>query len=202
MDGVPNNTTSNVEGVWQYLLVIKPDTVVSNLLIAETHEFAERFGNTSIQSRPHIVLGSFLVPEYLEDTIIKWMHRICSVFKSFPVVLNNYNGIPEHSIYVRIQNPDYFRDLAGQLQVIDEFIRSNGCRPLKLTARPRLILAEGLKHDEYERAMPEYSRKLFHESFMAGELLLLKRKNEFDQCRHVNVFRFYPAEAHDYNQVA
>src|ERR1700750_2027813 len=164
------------EGLWEYLLIIRPDAHVCNKLNAEKQEFCERYRHESaIHLKPHITLGAFMAPERLENTLIKWIQRICSMQKGFPVILNNYSGYPDHSIFLRIQNPEPFQELAFQLNVIDNFIRSNNCPPLKLVSRPHLSIAAKLPADVYYKAMPEYSRKLFHEMFMATELLLLKR---------------------------
>lgn len=197
------STPSTREGLWEYLLVIRPDAHVCSKLSAEKLEFCERYHHEpSFHLKPHITVGAFLAPEQVESTVIKWIQRICSMQKSFPVVLNNYSGYPEHTIFLRVQNPGPFQELAFQLNVIDNFIRSNNCPPLKLVSRPHLSIAAKLPADVYDKAMPEYSRKLFHETFMATELLLLKRLNQFDSCRHVNVFRFYPPDTNSYNQVA
>ncbi len=191
------------EGLWEYLLVIRPDAQVCSKLVAEKQDFYDRYQHTSaIQLKPHITIGGFLAQEGMEATIIKWMQRICSMHPSFPVVLNNYSGFPDHTIYLRVQNPGPFKELAFRLKVIDNYIQSNNCPSLRLTSRPHLSIAAKLPANVYDKAMPEYSRKTFHEVFMVTELLLLKRMNEYDTCRHVNVFRFYPPDTNSYNQVA
>jgi hypothetical protein len=194
---------STQEGLWEYLLVVRPDAHVCSKLSAEKQEFFERYQHISaIQLKPHITFGAFMATERLENTIIKWMQRICSMHKSFSVTLNNYSGYPGHSIFLRVQNPEPLQELAFQLNVIDNFIRSNNCPPLKLVNRPHLSIAAELPEHIYEKAMREYSGKMFHETFMVTELLLLKRQNQFDTCKHVNVFRFYPPDTNSYNQVA
>jgi 2'-5' RNA ligase superfamily len=197
------STSSTREGMWEYLLVVRPDAHVCSKLSAEKQEFFEHYQyKAALHLKPYITLGAFMATERLENTIIKWMQRICSMHKSFSVTLNNYSGYPDHTIYLRVQNPEPLQELAFQLNVIDNFIRSNNCPPLKLVNRPHLSIASQLPAQIYEKAMPEYSGKMFHESFMVTELLLLKRQNQFDACRHVNVFRFYPPDTNSYNQVA
>lgn len=191
------------EGLWEYLLVIRPNAQVCSKLAAEKQEFYDRYQQQSvIQLKPHINVGRFFASEGMESTIIKWMQRVCSMHQSFPITLNNYSGFPEHTIYLRVQNPGPFQELAFRLSVIDSYIRSNNCPALKLVSRPHLSIAAKLPPNVYDKAMPEYSRKTFHETFMVTELLLLKRMNEYDTCRHVNVFRFYPPDTNSYNQVA
>ncbi|HEX6179726.1 MAG TPA: 2'-5' RNA ligase family protein [Chitinophagaceae bacterium] len=191
------------EGLWEYLLVIRPDAQVCNRLAAEKQDFYDRYHHKSaIQLKPYITVGGFLAQEGMESTIIKWMQRICCMHPSFPVVLNNYSGFPDHTIYLRVQNPAPFQELAFRLKAIDNYIRANNCPSLRLTNRPHLSIAAKLPPNVYDKAMPEYSRRTFHETFMVTELLLLKRMNEYDTCRHVNVFRFYPPDVNSYNRVA
>ncbi|HYF32020.1 MAG TPA: 2'-5' RNA ligase family protein [Chitinophagaceae bacterium] len=197
------STPSAHEGLWEYLLIIRPDAEVCNKLALEKQDFYNRYQHKSaIQLKPHITVGAFLALEGMENTIIKWMQRICSMHQSFRVTLNNYSGFPEHTIYLRVQNHAPFKELAFRLKVIDNYIKSNNCPSLKLAARPYLSLASNLPPKLYGEAMREYSRKTFHETFIVTELLLLKRMNEYDACRHVNVFRFYPPDTNSYNQVA
>ncbi|HEY0680338.1 MAG TPA: 2'-5' RNA ligase family protein [Chitinophagaceae bacterium] len=197
------STPSTGDGLWEYLLVIRPDAAVSSSLAAVKQEFANYYNyEAAVELKPHIIIGGFQASEQLENTIIKWVQRICSMQSSFRVALNNYGGVPEHTIYLRIQDLKPFRELGNQLTVIDNFIRSNNCPPLKLVSRPHLSLATGLPLEIYNRAMPEYSGRMFYESFMATELLLLKRLNQFEASRHVNVFRFYPPDTNSYHQVA
>ena len=42
------------------------------------------------------------------------------------------------------------------------------------------------------KAMPDYSRKDFHDSFRVEELVLLKRTHPYDACKTVNIFRLLP----------
>jgi hypothetical protein len=76
-----------------------------------------------------------------------------------------------------------------QLRSIDEFIRSSGCPPVNLISRPFLSIAGGLTEQVYNRAMPDYSRRTFHDTFHVRELVLLKRTHAFDPCKTVNIFR-------------
>lgn len=194
---------SNREGLWEYLLVARPDAHVCSKLAAEKEDFYNSYQHkAAVSCKPHIALGAFLATEDMEDTIIKWMQRICSMNKGFSITLNNYSGIPDHTIFLRVQNPEPFRELSLQLKVIDYYIGANNCPPLKLVSRPHLSIAARLPTHIYSKAMSDYSRKMFHESFMVTELLLLKRLNQFDECRHVNVFGLYPPDTNSYHQVA
>jgi 2'-5' RNA ligase len=202
-------------GQADYLLVIYPRGDLGDRLLEEQQQFnAEYFsaGETgdgrgqhpaerqhSLQgqqrlarNKPHITLAAFQAGEETEDTVIRWIQRICHQRRSFDIALNNYSGIPPHTIYLRVQDPQPLRELMQQLQAIDEFIRSSGWPPVNLTGRPYLSIAGGLTEKVYNKAMPDYSRKTFHGIFRVDELVLLKRRHSFDPCKTVNVFRLSP----------
>jgi 2'-5' RNA ligase len=189
----------------EYLLVIYPYGELQDRLLGEQQQFSLDYGLQTAASmsgkptgpipvgnKPHITVAAFQAGEPMEDTLIRWIQRICNRHKSFDITLNNYSGFPPHTIYLRVQDPQPFRELMQQLRAIDDFIRSSGCPPVNLINRPYLSIAGGLTEQVYNRAMPEYSRKDFHDSFHVKEMVLLKREHSFDACKTVNIFRLLP----------
>ena len=177
----------------EYLLVIYPYGELQDRLLDEQQQFSSDYGlQMNVRNKPHITVAAFQAGEPMEDTLIRWIQRICNRHKSFDITLNNYSGFPPHTIYLRVQDPQPFRELMQQLRAIDDFIRSSGCPPVNLINRPYLSIAGGLTEQVYNRAMPEYSRKDFHDSFHVNEMVLLKRGHSFDACKTVNIFRLLP----------
>jgi 2'-5' RNA ligase len=180
----------------EYLLVIYPDGNLQEKLLEEQQQFSSDYGlQMTVRNKPHITVAAFQAGEIMEDTLIRWVQRICNSYKSFELTLNNYSGFPPHTIYLRIQDPHPFKQLMQQLRSIDEFIRSSGCPPANLISRPFLSIAGGLTEQLYNKAMPDYSRRTFHESFQVEELVLLKRTHAFDACKTVNIFRLQPGSS-------
>jgi 2'-5' RNA ligase len=207
----------------EYLLVIYPDGDLNERLQEEQRQFLEDYDlRITVRNKPHITVAVFQAGEGMEDTLLRWIQRICMRRQSFEVMLNNYSGLPPDTswppvaanpqgqsfaldreyanfsqripgtIYLRVQDPAPFRQLAQELRAIDEFIRSSGCPPMHLMPHPYLSIAGGLTEQVYSKAMPDYSRKTFHGSFPVRELVLLKRDHPFDPCKTVNVFRLSP----------
>jgi 2'-5' RNA ligase len=147
----------------------------------------------AIKTKPHITVANFLAKEEMEETVLRWMHRIISSTKIFPVALNNYSGFPNaHTIYLRVQDHGPFKQLAAALKVIDELVKSNGLPKAHLVANPHMTIAKRLEGSVYEKAMMDYSKKDFHAAFEVKELVLLKRTHQFDKCTQVSVFRLQP----------
>lgn len=180
-----------------------PDEVVQEKLRKLKKSFADEYNHQpAVISEPFIMVANFLATESMEETVIRWSHRVCSQFQSFEVELNNFSGVPSHTIFLRIQNQAPFKLLASNLKVIDQYIRSNGGTEARFVSRAQLAIAENLETSVYTKAMLDYSAKLFHEKFLLTELLLLKRNSRFDQCRQVNVFRLYPPDVNKHQEVA
>jgi hypothetical protein len=187
-------------GYAEYLLVVYPYGDLQDRLLEEQQQFSadyglghrpdqrQRIADYIGRNRPHITLAAFRAGEVVEDTLIRWIQRICQQRRSFEIALNNYSGIPPHTICLRVQDPEPLRELIRQLGAIDEFIQSSGWPPVQLTGRPYLSIAGGLTEQVYQKAMPDYSRKTFHGIFRVAELVLLKRRHSFDPCKTVNVF--------------
>ena len=175
---------------YEYLLVVHPPAEVNDKIKKEKEYFSSEYNvNIAKKTLPHITVANFLAREEMEETIIRYMQRIFSTQTSFWVSLNNYSGFPEHTVFARVQDHQPFKQLAASLKVVDQYIRNNGCPPAKLITHPHLSIARRLQQNIYEKAMFEYSRKTFHASFETNELVLLKRKDQFDACRQVNVFK-------------
>jgi 2'-5' RNA ligase len=180
--------------VKEYLLVINPGDHVGQQVMEEKVNFFHRYGaKVAIKTTPHITVANFLAKEEMEDTLLRWMHRIISSHRIFPVALNNFSGFPNaHTIYLRVQDHQPFKQLAKELKVIDELVISNGLPKAYLISNPHMTIARRLGKLVYDKAMPEYSKKDFHAEFEVKELLLLKRTHQFDSGKQVNVFRLLP----------
>jgi 2'-5' RNA ligase len=179
----------------EYLLVIYPYGDLQDKLLDEQQQFSSDYGlSMTVRNKPHITMAAFQAGDAMESTLIRWIQRICGRHRSFDLTLNNYSGFPPHTIYLRVQDHQPFRQLAQQLSAIDDFIRSSGCPPVNLIGHPYLSIAGSLTEQVYSRAMPDYSKKTFHGSFHVTELVLLKREHAFDSCKTVNVFHLLPQD--------
>ena len=107
------------------------------------------------------------------------------------------------TIYIRVQDHKPFKRLAKDLGVIDEYVQSNDCPKARISDKPHLTIARRLPAEVYEKAMMDYSQKIFHDFFPVRQLVLLRRDNEFGKYKTVNVFSLLPpdpnADGHQMN---
>ena len=177
----------------EYLLTVNPREEVSKEIMQEKKLFDNQYGIAGSASKPQIIVAIFLAKEEMEETLLRWMHRILNTKPSFSVALNNYSGSPAtHSVFLRVQDHEPFKRLAKELKVIDELVKSNGLPKAHLVSAPHLTIASTQDKSLYEKAMLSYSRKEFHAEFEVKELKLLKRTHHSDACEQVSVFRLQP----------
>jgi 2'-5' RNA ligase len=178
-----------MHGFYEYLLVVHPAADVYEKVMEEKKHFFETFREkVAIKTLPHITVANFLAKEQMEDTVIRYMHRIISMQKSFMVTLNNFSGFPPHTVYARVQDHQPFKQLAAALTPVDHYVKGNGCPTAKFITHPHVTIARRLKPDVYEKAMFEFSQRTFFASFNVQELVLLKRRSQFDKCQQLTVF--------------
>lgn len=173
-----------------YLLVTLPNEAMHKKLLEVQREFSEKYSLKLDASIPFITAACFIAKEDMEETLFRWIQRICSQMRSFSVTLNNYSGIPLHTLYLRVFDHQPFRQLANHLKVVDQLVRSNDCPEAKLTTRPYLPIAKGLSGAIYEKSMKDYSLKSFCETFRVNELVLMKRRVSQEAYKAITVFPF------------
>lgn len=191
----PHSAMQKIHGqeLCEYLLVAHPDNKVFNKVMEEKQSFYDEYKeNVAICTKPHITVANFFAKESMEDTLIRWIQRICSQQQSFTVTLNNYSGFPPHTIYLRVQNEQPFQRLTKDLNVVNAYINSCSCPPMKLISKPHVSIAGNLPEEVYFKALIQYAHKSFHESFAVSQLYLLKREHSYDAGKSINVFGLPP----------
>ncbi|HTE26685.1 2'-5' RNA ligase family protein [Flavitalea sp.] len=184
----------------EYLLVAYPDKSVLDKIAAEKALFNETYKlRPKASLKPHILVTNFFASEGMESTLIRWLQRICSLEQGFRLTLNNYSGYPTHTIFLRVQDAGPVQHFVAQLNTMKDFIQAG---PGGFFRRPHVPVASKLSTGVYEQALSDYSRKIFHESFVVEELVLLKRKDSYETLRTVQVFGLLPLNNDLFNKVA
>jgi hypothetical protein len=184
----------NYDHLWEYTLLALPDEGVDGAIKEEKEYFDTLYsGFSGKREGAGISVARFLAKEAMEEIIVRWIRNICQIQESFTVTLNNYSGFPSHTIYLRIQDPSLFIQLANRLRIIDSFVQSNDCPPVQLMAKPFLSIAGGLPESVYTEAITLYAQKTFHASFTLERLVLVKRSWEGERDELVDRFHLAPA---------
>ncbi len=179
----------------EYLLAVQPDTDVYDKILNEKQLFYDEYKvQEIIKKNPQLIVAGFLVKVAMEETLSRWIQRICSSQQRFILTLNNYSGVPQNSIFLRVQNEQPFQKLSAALKELNPYITSCVCPPMQFTSRLHIRIADDLPENIYVNALKKYAQKTFHESFTVNELQLLKRENEYETYKTISVFSLQPAE--------
>lgn len=190
-------TAAGISGVLpadtgEYSILLRPDSLLEEKILAEAALLPEDCRLSAEEgSRPALELVSFRAREAMEETLIRWLHRIAGSQGNAELVLNNYSSLPPRTIYLRIMDPAPIRSWAAALSAIDPFIRSNGDGPLHFPARPMLPLCHRLPEGEEETFISLFSRRCFHEKFLVNRWHLVKT-DPLRGCREVAVLALHP----------
>ena len=180
-------------GYEEYLIGGQPDKVTIEEVVREKKIFSDQYGETdSLPVPAFIPFATLFAREHMEETMVRWIQNICNLQSPILITLNNYCGIPPHTIYWRIQEPQPIIQLGLRMKILDVFSESNDCPPIQLIKKPNLILAEGLSEVVYRSAISEYAQKTFHSSFRIERLMLIKKDWNVKRGRLVNTFNFPP----------
>lgn len=179
-----------VEDDYEYLLVVRPTDEVCRQVADEMAAFYAVYRHkAALQNPPHITVTRFFARQAMEETILRYMHRITSVQPGFMVMLNNYSSNPGNNIFIRVQQHEPFKQLYDALEPVNQYIQRHGYPAATRVAKPHLDVAKKLQHSVYYKAIFDYSQKTFNASFMVNQLVLLKRRSHFDAFTQVNVFK-------------
>ncbi len=176
-----------------YQLVMYPEGETGAAVKLLTKKLKEIFpAELKIHSKAHIELGSFYAREEMEETIIRWIQRICNAESRFVVTMNNFGSVPPHVLYLRIQDHQPFFRLISKLRVIDNYIFLNGYGEVEWSSRPVCKLADQLQPGFDHSKIKDYAKLDYHANFLAYNLVLLKSTSLEEEPVVVNVFPLYP----------
>ncbi len=134
----------------EYRLLVQPGVDICAQIKAEKQYLCDEFPDFNHGGAPEIVLGIFLAKESMEETLIRWIQRVCMRLYDFVITLNNYSSYPSDTIYLRVQDHEPFLEMAKQLNVIDEYLKSCGSPGVKWNKRPHISIGCRLTKEQYE----------------------------------------------------
>lgn len=178
----------------RYRLMAYPD-METELLIRAEQQYIQRKYRAAVPVQPTgIVVAEFMAREEMEATLIRWMHRIISTQPGFRVNIYGFGALSSKQLYLRVQEQQPFQQLAGAMQVVDQYIRSYDCPPAKRFTHPCLPLTEVVPNEEFEKVVHEYAERKLDLSFDVKELMLVRNRQEKETGKQINLFRLQPGK--------
>ncbi len=183
-----------------YELVVFAGAEVEDKVKDIQRNLRDQYGQiVATYSRPYISVAAFKAREAMEETMIRYIHRVCKGQTSFFVELNNIGGYPPKDMFLRVQNPLPFRQLGNNLKPIHDYIHSCSCPLVLGTLHPHINIISAMPETLYLAALLEYGQMSFYETFKVSELYLLRKDKTRNEQKVINVFGLQPAAQPSYN---
>ena len=164
--------------IFEYLMIIPPSDSVSGKVTEIKIIFSEVHGcKNAARLTPHLTMINFLQRESMEFRIINCFDKFTQYIDPFPIELDGFGEFPHHSIYVNLSSAEpvvnLVKDMRSKFQRILKI--SDFLKPT-FTTKPHLTIARGMTEEQHQTVWPIYKKEEFNESFIADEMILIKRE--------------------------
>ena len=142
---------------------------------------------------PDIPLATFKGREAMEETLIRWMQRICQTLPRFSLPLGDAALLPDRSARMRVTDTATLRRLVDRLEVLDTYVRSCGTGPMEWVRIPCCRLGRAfLPQGEEAEPHPTETGKPSETLFPVHCLLLEKKAHAEDRSEKVYLCPLIP----------
>ncbi len=175
----------------EYKIIITPHEDLAKKIMAVQKEFIEKYKieHTSVYL-PQLILVTFKQIQAYEEKIINRLRIVGMGFHPVKIELKDFGSFPSHTIFINVT----------QLQVsqLVKKIREEGGRLMKpdnenkphFITDPHLTIARKLKPWQYEQGWHELSQRHFSGQFVAGKMILLRKKDGEYKFSPIGSFEF------------
>ena len=161
----------------EYMLVLNPHEELRNKISRVRSEFSETYKNsTALLNRPHIALVRFTQLEMMEDRIVNRLKVIGMGFQPFKVVLKDYGSFPTHTIHINVTTKVPVQKLVREIREAQRLMKLDSDHKPHFIDEPFIVIGRRLLPWQYEKGWLEFSHRQFTGSFIADNMLLLKRR--------------------------
>lgn len=160
----------------EYLLAISPNNSLQEKIREVKDSFSTDFKTQLTSgSRTYISLVHFTQMQVNEDTFMNKLRKILNNSRPITVRLNGFGSFPTHSIFINIESKQQVQNLVKECKAVQSLMTIDKETKPHFIANPHIIVARKLLPWQYEKGWKEYSHRSFTGTFIATEVLLLKR---------------------------
>lgn len=175
----------------EYTIMLQPHEELSNLIMQEKKEFAEKFEcPEALYVKPRVTLVTFKQHELMEPHIIRQIKNITAALSSFKVELKGFGSFPSHTININITSKVQIMNIVKELRASQKLMKLDDDNKPYFLTEPHISIARKLLPWQYEKSWLEYEHKHFHGRFIADHVSLLKRREGTKVWQTVNKFLF------------
>jgi 2'-5' RNA ligase len=146
---------------------------VSNEVMVWKKKFHQQFDHyLAVVIPPQITLCNFSESVMKEGEIIKEIAAVTQQHSPFRIALENFDGLPSHTIFINVLNPDSIIDIVNSLR---EQVKLQP-KQSRFYLQPQVTIARGLDQEKFSRASAEFCEQKYAVSFVVNSIVLLRRE--------------------------
>jgi 2'-5' RNA ligase len=159
----------------EYMLVISPEEHLQERIARVRQTLSEKTGIPVRDGKTHILLARWKAWDMMEERLLQRLRVLAMEQYPFQVQMEDFKGLPSHTVCVQVPTREPILRLVAGIRKHKRLMRSVDSDPYFISD-PYLSLARNLTAVQYEQAMQVLGSRHFHASFVAGAMLLLKRR--------------------------
>jgi 2'-5' RNA ligase len=171
----------------EYMVVLQPHEDLYNKIMKLKQVFSETYDNSmAVALKPHISIVRFLQYEMNEQKIQTKLKNLSLALPALKVDLDGFDSYPSHTIYIKVQTQEPVKAIAKKLKEAQSLMTINKENKPHFLNEPHIAVARKLLPWQYEKGWQEYQQKHFRASFIADQLLFLKRPHGHKSWQIIN----------------
>lgn len=161
----------------EYMLVLNPHEELRNKIAKVRNEFSETYKNSAaLIGKPHIALVRFTQLEMMEERIVNRLKVVGMGFQPFKVSLKDYGSFPSHTIFINVTSKLPINNLVREIREAQLLMKLDNQHKPHFIDEPFIAIGRKLLPWQYEKGWLEFSHRQFTGSFIADNMLLVKRR--------------------------
>jgi 2'-5' RNA ligase len=163
--------------LYEYLLVISPSALINIEISRIKLGFQEDYGcEQCAYLKPHITLLNFIQYGTMEQKVVDRFERFTRSVAPENIELDGFGSFQKHTIYVNVlTKAPIVKLVKGMRKRFTNILRPSVGLKTHFITNPHITIARGMTEEQHTQAWQQWNGKEFDSSFMAKEMVLLKR---------------------------
>lgn len=175
----------------EYLLVLRPTSTIWDEMMEIKKQVAEWCHcPQAAHSQPYIPLLRFAQVVPAEEAIVKKMTLLTQPLLPLRITLENYSGIPRHTLELPLAPDPLFTHFMQQLKALQAQLTLYRTQKPVFYKKPAIGIARHLQPGDYEEGLSRLLPLEYSNVFVAKECLLLSRPRGEQAYKRCETFYF------------
>ncbi len=158
-----------------YRLIVDTPPAIHKKITAIKSDLDQDYkGMVIAGGNPFIYLATFSLHESSEQQIADALNFVAIGFMPFKLHLKNFGQIDNREIYIGVEEAETLQYLVSKVKTVTHTLPG-----IRFNELPRITLAQRLYLWQFEKSWPAFEQRSFTATFLADQMLLIKRMDGF-----------------------